>query len=80
MPKKQKKENKKKVPLNELSYESFENMSEAEVFKTYAAEIEEYADWIWREQDRGGPMYSLEQCIDQAKKELMDGNWGPASR
>lgn len=79
MPKKQKKENKKKIPLKELSYESFEKMSESEVFETYADEIQEYGDWIWREQDRGGPTYSLEQCVEMAKKELMDGVWGPGA-
>jgi hypothetical protein len=74
-----KKENKKKIPLEELSYESFEKMTEEEVFKTYSADIKDYGRWLWREQDKGGPTYSLQQCIEQAKRELMEGIWGPAS-
>lgn len=68
-----------KIPLNELSYESFEKMTEEEIFKTYSVDIKDYGRWLWREQDRGGPMYSLEQCIEQAKQELMEGAWGPAA-
>jgi hypothetical protein len=70
---------KKKVPLDKLSFEEFAKMSEEEVFETYADEIQEYGDWIWREQDRGGPTYSLEQCVEMAKRELMEGLWGPAA-
>jgi hypothetical protein len=69
----------KKIPLDELSYEKFNEMTEDEIFETYAAEIQDYGEWIWREQDRGGPTYSLEQCVEMAKQELMDGVWGPAS-
>ena len=54
-------------------------MTEEEVFKTYSADIKDYGRWLWREQDKGGPTYSLQQCIEQAKQELMEGNWGPAS-
>lgn len=76
---KQNKKNKNKIPLNELSYDSFDKMSAEEILETYEDEIKDYGEWIWREQDRGGPMYSLEQCIEQAKTELLEGAWGPAA-
>lgn len=79
MPKKQKKKDTKKIPLDQLSYETFKSMDSEEIFKTYKPEIENHAEWIWREQGRCGPTYSLEQCIEIAKEELMDGIWGPAS-
>ena len=67
------------IPLDELTVEQFEAMSEEEVYETYAKDIKEHGEWIWREQDRGGPTYDLESCIEQAKKELMEGYWGPLS-
>ena len=79
MPEKEVEEDTKKVPLDQLSYESFKSMAPEEIFEKYESEINNHAEWICREQDRGGPTYSLEQCIEIAKEELMNGLWGPAS-
>lgn len=67
------------IPLDKLTAEQFEAMSEDEIYETYAKDIKEHGEWIWREQDRGAPSYDLESCIEQAKKELMEGYWGPLS-
>ena len=66
-----------KVVAAKVSIEAadLDNMSKEEILITYAEEIEEHGDWIYREQDRGGPTYSREQCIEQAKQEVMDGTW-----
>ena len=61
-----------KVPIEEAD---LDNMSDEQILTIYAEEIEEHGDWIWREQDRGGPTYSREQCIEQAKKEILEGDW-----
>jgi len=69
----------KLTPLTEMSYDDFEKLlaekGEEGVFEMYAGEIKEYAEWIWREQD--GEEYDLDQCIEMAQRELMDGSWGP---
>jgi hypothetical protein len=66
-------------PLTEMSYEEFERLVEEKgekgIFEMYAGEIKEYAEWIWREQ--AGEEYDLDQCIEMAQRELMDGSWGP---
>ena len=71
----------KLTPLTEMSYEDFEKLLEEKgedgIFEMYADEIREHGEWIWREQDRGGPMYELDSCIRMAEQELMDGLWGP---
>jgi hypothetical protein len=73
----------KLTPLTEMSYEDFEKLleekGEDEIFEMYADEIREHGEWIWREQDRGGPMYELDSCIRMAEQELIDGLWGPRS-
>ncbi len=69
----------KLTPLTEMSPEEFEKLVEEKgekgVFQMYTGEIKEYAEWIWREQD--GEEYDLDQCIEMAQRELMDGSWGP---
>ncbi len=69
----------KLTPLTEMSYDDFEKLlvekGEEGVFEMYAGEIKEYAEWIWREQD--GEEYDLDECIEMAQRELMDGSWGP---
>ncbi len=71
----------KLTPLTEMSYEDFEKLLEEKgeegVFEMYADEIREHGEWIWREQDRRGPMYELDSCIRMAEQELLDGLWGP---
>jgi len=71
----------KLTPLTEMSYEDFEKLlaekGEDGVFEMYADEIREHGEWIWREQDRGGPTYDLPSCIRMAEQELLDGFWGP---
>ena len=71
----------KLTPLTEMSYEDFEKLlaekGEDGVFEMYADEIREHGEWIWREQDRGGPTYDLPSCIRMAEQELLDGLWGP---
>jgi hypothetical protein len=68
-------------PLENLTYEEFDKLrnqlGDNEVFEMYDDEIQDYAEWLWREQDRGGPMYDLDQCIERAKESLIDGIWGP---
>ena len=59
-----------KIPLKQLDPDT---ITEHELRTNYAEEIEEHGDWIWREQDRGGPTYSRESCIEQAVKEIMEG-------
>ena len=61
-----------KVPIEDAD---LDNMTKEQILATYANEIEEHGDWIYREQDRGGPTYSREQCIEQAKQEVLDGTW-----
>jgi hypothetical protein len=73
----------KLTSLGEMSYDDFEKLVEEKgedgIFEMYADEIREHGEWIWREQDRGGPMYELDSCIRMAEQELMDGLWGPRS-
>jgi hypothetical protein len=61
-----------KVPIEDAD---LDNMTKEQILATYAEEIEEHGDWIYREQDRGGPTYSRKQCIEQAKQEVIDGTW-----
>jgi hypothetical protein len=71
----------KLTPLREMSYEDFEKLlsekGEDGVFEMYADEIRKFGEWIWREQDRGGPTYDLRSCIRMAEQELLSGLWGP---
>ena len=80
-PKKAKAPKVKLTPLDEMSYDDFEKLVEEHgedgLFEMYADEIKDYGEWIWREQDRGGPTYDLRSCIRMAQEELMNGTWGP---
>lgn len=80
-PKKAKAPKVKLTPLDEMSYDDFEKLVEEHgedgVFEMYADEIQDYGEWIWREQDRGGPTYDLQSCVRMAQEELMNGTWGP---
>jgi len=61
-----------KIPIEEAELGS---MSDEEILTTYAKEIEEHADWIWREQNRVGPTYSRARCMKITMSAIRNDNW-----